>query len=206
MNMGTLMALVRARGLLGAAVAASVTSAARAEIIVYNVTMSGPAESPPNTSPGVGSGIITIDTIAMTMRVQATFSGLLGNTTAAHIHAATPSPFSGTAGVATQTPTFVNFPLGVTSGNYDNTFDMALASSYNPAYITANGGTPASAFAALTAAMAQGRSYLNVHSTLFTGGEIRGFLPAPGAAALLGLAGLAAARRRRPKAGARVGC
>ena len=38
---------------------------------------SGPAESPPNASPGIGIGIITIDDVANTMRVQVGFSGLV---------------------------------------------------------------------------------------------------------------------------------
>jgi len=53
---------------------------------------------------------------------------------------------------------------------------MLAASSYNPAYITNNGGTPASAWAALRTAIAAGKAYLNIHSNLFPGGEIRGFL------------------------------
>lgn len=106
------------------------------------------------------------------------FSGLTGNTTASHIHAATASPGAGTAGVATQTPTFSGFPLGVTSGTYFNTLDLTLASSFNPTFVTANGGIVANAEAALVAAMFAGESYLNIHSTVFAGGEIRGFLMA----------------------------
>jgi hypothetical protein len=53
---------------------------------------------------------------------------------------------------------------------------MLLSSSYNPAYITANGGTPASAWVALRTAISAGRAYHNIHSSLFTAGEIRGFL------------------------------
>lgn len=189
---------LKARFAIAAGLALGLASAADASIIVYTVVLDGPSESPPNASPGTGVGTVTIDTSLVTMRVQATFSGLTGTTTASHIHAATAVAGTGTAGVATQTPTFSGFPLGVSAGTYDNTFDMTLAASYNASYITANGGTPASAFAALTLAMSQGRSYLNIHSTTFGGGEIRGFLvPAPGAASLLGLAGLLAARRRR---------
>ena len=44
--------------------------------------------------------------------------------------------------VATGVPTFLGFPTGVTNGYYDHTFDLTLASSFNPAYVTANGGTP----------------------------------------------------------------
>jgi hypothetical protein len=140
----------------------------------YYATLSGPAESPPNNSAGTGKALVTIT--GNLMRVQVVFSGLTGNTMASHIHAATAVAGTGTAGVATTTPTFTGFPLGVTAGTYDHVFDMTLASSYNPAYITANGGTPASAFVALTTAIAAGKSYLNVHSTFVPGGEIRGFL------------------------------
>src|SRR5205807_609669 len=116
--------------------------------------------------------------------------------TASHIHAATASPGTGTAGVATTTPTFAGFPLGVTSGTYDNTLDLTQLSSYNPAYVTANGGTAASAEAALTSSMAAGTSYLNIHTTNLPTGEIRGFLvsaPEPSSLILFasGAAGLA---------------
>jgi hypothetical protein len=147
---------------------------------VYYVNFSGAAEVPSNNSTGTGKATITIDLVANTMRVQADFSGLLAGVTASHIHAATAVAGTGTAGVATSVPTFTGFPSGVTSGTYDHTFDMLLSSSYNPAYITANGGTPASAWAALKAAIAAGKAYHNIHSSLFPGGEIRGFLiPCP---------------------------
>ena len=145
---------------------------------IYWVSLSGPAEVPPNNSPGTGTGLITIDAVANTMRVQSTFSGLLAGVTASHIHAPTAVAGTGTAGVATTTPTFTGFPSGVTAGTYDRTFDMLLASSYNPSFVTNNGGTTASAFAVLKAAIAAGKSYLNIHSTMFPGGEIRGFLNA----------------------------
>src|SRR5205807_1403985 len=122
-----------------------VASAARGGIITYDAFLSGPSESPPNASPGTGFADVDFDTTANTMRVRVNFTGLAGTTTASHIHSATAVPGTGTAGVATTTPTFAGFPLGVTSGAYDNTLDMTMASSYNPAFITANGGTPASA-------------------------------------------------------------
>jgi len=167
------------------------TSVSRGGIILYDAFLSGPGESPPNVSPGTGLATVTIDNVANTMEVDMSFSGLLGTTTASHIHAATALPGTGTAGVATTTPTLTGFPLGVTSGTYDHVFDLTSSASYNPAYITANGGTPISAEAALLASMSAGTSYLNIHTTVVPGGEIRGFLtpavPEPGTVALIAL-------------------
>ena len=179
-------------------------SAAHSQVAVYSATLSGAAEAPPNASLGTGTATITFDLGASTMRVQASFAGLTGTTTNAHIHARTALPGIGTAGVATTTPTFAGFPAGVTSGTYDNTLNMTLASSYNASFITANGGTPGSAFAALASAAADGRAYFNIHSSSFGAGEIRGFLvpiPEPATTAVaLGLAAMGcvtAFRRRR---------
>ena len=195
--MKTTRALAVLCGVGGLAFAASVSNAA---IIVYTTTMNGANEAPPNASPGTGTATLTFDTTLNTMRLQASFSGLVGTTTASHIHAATALPGVGTAGVATQTPSFVGFPLGVSSGSMDQTYDMTLASTWNAAYITANGGTPASAAAAFMSAVDTGRAYLNIHTSFVGSGEIRGFwapVPTPGVLGLAGVAGLVVARRRR---------
>src|SRR5262249_42319686 len=92
------------------------------------------------------------------------------------IHCCTATPLTGTAIVATTTPTFPGFPLGVTSGSYSMSFDLTQSSSFNPAFITANGGTTASAEAALAAGLVAGEAYLNIHTAMFPNGEIRGFL------------------------------
>ncbi|MCB2019266.1 MAG: CHRD domain-containing protein [Burkholderiaceae bacterium] len=190
------------RSLAAALLACAVALPVAAAESVYYADLSGANESPPNASPGTGWARVTIDFGSTTMRVEASFSGLLGTSTASHIHCCTASPDSGNAGVATQTPTFVGFPLGVTSGSYDNTFDMTLAGSYNAAFITANGGTPGSAFDALTAGLDANRAYFNLHSSEFGGGEIRGFLhpvpePETYALMLLGLAAVGAVTRRQ---------
>ncbi len=93
------------------------------------------------------------------------FSGLVANTTAAHIHCCTAPP--GNVGVATTLPAFAGFPLGVTSGSLDQTYDTTLASTWNPAYITNNGGTPLSAEAALATGLAAGNAYLNIHTSTY---------------------------------------
>jgi len=177
-------------------------STANAQQEIFFANLNGPSEFPTNNSPGTGSATVTLDLALMTMRVQVDFTGLTGTTTASHIHGPTAMAFEGTAGVATTTPTFANFPLGVTSGSYDNTLDLTLSSSFNPAFVTANGGSVAASAAALISAIEQGKSYLNIHTSTFGGGEIRGFLaavPEPCTLTLLGAGGVAllfAARRK----------
>jgi CHRD domain len=193
---------MKLRGLL-VGIAVFVAQAASGGIITYDGVMSGPAENPPNASPGIGFAEVIIDTTANTMEVIVSFSGLLGTTTASHIHCCTAVPGTGSAGVATTTPSFPLFPLGVTSGFMDETFDLTQDISYNPSFEAANGGTAAGAEAALLAGMAADQTYLNIHTSVVPGGEIRTFLvatPEPttfilAAGALMGLVGLNCLKR-----------
>ena len=140
----------------------------------FTGSLTGAAENPPTGSPGTGTATVFYDSTLHTLRVSMSFSGLVGTTTASHIHCCAVAPTN--AGVATQVPTFAGFPLGVTSGTYDHTLDLTQASSFNPAYVTANGGTVASAEVALVSGMANGQAYLNIHTSTNAGGEIRSFL------------------------------
>jgi hypothetical protein len=176
--------------------------AAWAVVTVLGAHLIGANEFPPVVSPGTGTALVILDTGAHTLTVSETFSGLLSGTTASHIHCCLASPFLGgvNVGVATQVPTFPGFPLMVTSGTYGpTTFDLTMASSYNPAFVTAEGGV-AQAEAALEAALVAGETYINIHTTGNPGGEIRGFLsavpePATWAMMLLGFCGLGFAFR-----------
>src|SRR5207237_5034708 len=91
--------MTRLFGLIVLAVAMlGLTRQSHAAPIVYFAILDGPSESPPNASPGTGFAEVDFDLAANSMRVQVTFSGLLGTTTASHIHSATAVPGAGTAG------------------------------------------------------------------------------------------------------------
>lgn len=171
----------------------------------FVANLSGPVEEPPNASPGTGFTFVTIDSTLHTMRVVVNFSGLTSINNAAHIHVINgpgDANLLDTLGpVATTTPTFIGFPSGTTSGAFDSTFDMTLAGSYRAGFIT-DAGSIAAAEAALFSGITQGRAYLNIHTTNFPGGEIRGFLvatpePATYALAIAGLGMLWFFKRKR---------
>jgi hypothetical protein len=167
--------------------------ASRAATIVFADTLAAEVAG----GQGTGTVVLTLDDVANTLRVEATWSGLSGTLTNSHIHCCTTLPETGTAGVAL--PTFLT--LGATSGSYDQTFDLTLSATWQASFITGNGGNPAGAQAALVTALNQGRAYLNLHTSTFGGGEIRGFpvVPEPATAATLalGLGLLARASRAR---------
>ncbi len=190
--------------LAAAALAAALPAQAHEQ--VYAASLLASSEIPAAVSPGSGYATVTFDFDLVTMRVQVSFADLVGNVTASHIHCCTASPGAANVGVATQTPSFTGFPagVGVHSGTYDHTFDMSLASSYNAAFVTANGGSVGTALNALVAGLNSGNAYLNVHTSSFPGGEIRALLapvPEPETYALmlsgLGVLALAARRRRQ---------
>jgi len=157
-----------------------------ASVIVYSATLSGINEVPSNGSTAFGSITVTLNGNDLT--VSETFSGLLGGAaSAAHIHCCA---IPGTSvGVAVP---FTGFP-SATSGTYDHIFDLSQAGTYIVAFLNGNGGTGASAEAALIAGLNSGLAYANIHNSIFPGGEIRGQLAAVPEPATWGMTGLALA-------------
>jgi CHRD domain/PEP-CTERM motif len=181
------------RKLLVAAFAIFLTSFAaltHATPISFSTTLSGASESPSNSSTASGTAAVIFDLDTHLMNVHVDFRGLASVSVAAHIHCCTSSPGVANAGVATEISLST---LGSTAGFYDQVFDLTKATSFGAAFLAANGGNVAQAELALLNGSLQGRSYVNVHSSAFPAGEIRGFLqstaqvPLPSSLLLLGL-------------------
>ncbi len=108
-------------------------------------TLNGAQEVPPTPSTATGSGTFTIDTAANTLSFNISFAGLSGAPTDAHIHG--PAPPGANANIL-----FSLTPLGLTSP------------------ITGTWNYPEASEADILA----GNTYVNIHTLLFPGGEIRG--------------------------------
>src|SRR5262245_24348724 len=76
------------RFIFTAATALCLSTAASAQItnFGYVCNLEGLQETPPNASPGAGTGIFIIDTVAKTMTFRIEWGGLSAAETAAHIH------------------------------------------------------------------------------------------------------------------------
>ncbi|MCX5950553.1 MAG: CHRD domain-containing protein [Cyanobacteria bacterium] len=178
---------------LAVALGASALLGTPAQALVFKTTLSPEALN----AAGSGNATLLIDEVTNNMYIDVNFQGLSGITTASHIHGPTANPFTGTAGVMTTTPTFSGFPLGVSSGTYTNTLNLLLNTTYRAGFITANGGIQGARDAFLAALIGK-KAYLNIHSSTFPGGEIRGFFvqQVPGPLPIVGV-GVAMAWSRR---------
>ena len=153
-----------------AALSFAASAPASAAVFIYTGSLSGTQEVPTNASPGTGTVIVTYDDVTQLLNIQSTFAQLLGTTTVAHIHCCAAT--GANAGVAT-VPNLPGLPLGVSSGSVNTTLDLNTSAAFNTPFITNNGGTVASARAVLVGALNTNRTYFNLHSTQFPGGEIR---------------------------------
>ncbi len=154
---------------LGMLAVVGLSAAAQAQIVNFNFTLDGLQEVPPNASPGTGTALVTLDTATNMLSWNVTFGGLLAPVTAAHFHAPA-LPGVNAAVVLGIAGAGATSPI-VGNAVISNTFESQILA---------------------------GLSYINIHTQLFPGGEIRGqVIPTPGAVGLITLAGLMALPRRR---------
>lgn len=173
------------------------------------VGMTGAQEAPPTPSPGTGTGTVTYDSDTHRLDVSMSWSDLLAPTTVSHLHVGSGPGTAGGVAIG-----FPGFTAGVFAGAYAAAFDLTDPSVYSATFLNMYGGLVGDAEAALLTALGEGRAYLNIHTSMYPAGEIRGDLapmaapvPEPATWLLVGIgavaAGLARRRRRGPEVGAR---
>ena len=129
-----------------------------------STTLSGSEETPPDSSRATGSYQGTVASNNRTISYRLTFSKLSAKATAAHIHA-------GAKGVAG--PVVVWFCGG--GGRKACPANGGTVTGFiNPANVLAGGDVKQGDLGSLIKAIQAGNTYVNVHSTKYPGGEIRG--------------------------------
>lgn len=136
---------------------------AHAQTVVYTATLSGSNEAPPVAATGAGGfATITINMAAQTLDWVVDVYNLPSGVTAGHIHA-------GGAGVAG--PVVVNFVVPTGASN-----DFRLTGTARPADVVARQPQGVNSWEDLLQAIATGNAYVNIHSQVNPGGEVRGQL------------------------------
>jgi hypothetical protein len=152
----------------------------QAATIPMTATLDGGQEVPANASPGFGAAVVTYDNVSNELSWNITFAGLTTGATASHFHG--PAAPGVNAGVQVTIP--LGLFAGMTSGNL---IGMATISEAQESQLLSE------------------LWYINIHTSTFPGGEIRGqvlnaaVIPVPAAVWLFGsgLLGLVALARRR---------
>ena len=173
----------------------------RAETISWSFSIdeqsvrNGPESDGSTNSPGQGQGTVELDLVTNVISMDFSWSGMIGELTKLHIHGpATIDNSNPQHLIEIFGPPEVPLELVATSGSWSDSFE--LQTLVQPGFDTIEPSL-------IVDALVNGQAYLNVHTTVFGTGEIRGNLglpvPEPGShwMLLIGLSSLAALRRRK---------
>ncbi len=133
----------------------------------FTAKLSGNQESKPTGSAATGHGMAKLAADGHNLSVMLDWKGLSADAAAGHIHCCA------AAGADSDVAIMLK-PAAAKSGKLIIVTDLDMAASYMPAFVAANGGTAATAKAALLTAMKGGMAYFNIHTANHPGGEIRG--------------------------------
>lgn len=145
--------------------------------------------SNPATASGSGTAFGTYDTDSNVLTYTVEVSGLSGNATLAHFHFGAPGVYRGP--IRVERPTLsLDTLAGAKSGMFSGSEDLDLIT---------DPPLPAGGVDQLESELLAGLWYINIHTTAFPAGEIRGqvTVPEPAGLALVGLGLILAAFIRR---------
>lgn len=132
-------------GLCALVASGFVFTAANAEVVKYNASLSGKEEVQPNTATGKGSADLSLDTTSKELTWRVSFEGLSGDAVAAHIH--------GPADPGANSGVLVNLGAAGLKSPVEGKATLTDAQIAN---------------------IQGGKTYVNVHTAANKGGEIRG--------------------------------
>ena len=139
------MNLTRTLAIVTVSLSLAAPALAFADTVNFSADLKASSEVPPKDSPGTGQFTATFDTATKQLQYKATYSGLSGPATMAHIHG--PAPAGKNAGVV------VPVPKDKVASPIEGTATLTDAQAKD---------------------LMDGNYYFNVHTAKNPGGEIRG--------------------------------
>jgi hypothetical protein len=150
---------------IGAALVAALVlgaAAASAQVVVATATLGSGDETPILLSGAAGTAEVAVDTVAKEFAITLRIFNIPTTTTAGHIHV-------GAKGIAG--PVVIDFPgIGGRLGDFITTFRVGEA-AFRP-----NPAIGINSIEDVIQALANGNAYVNIHTTTYPAGEIRGQL------------------------------
>ena len=131
----------------------------------------GPETDGSTNSPGMGQGTITLDTETNVISLDLSWSGLIGDLTKLHIHGpATTDSSNPQHLIEIFGPPEVPTELATTAGSWSDSFELQTLVQPNFDPIEPS---------LIIDTLLRGEAYVNVHTSVFGTGEIRGNLGLP---------------------------